>query len=250
VQAVFVKDQIAAMAGRHPELRITQPFKSVLEADRNRLAALSEEGIVDLVSTTHAGMTEGNFRMLVRDWISTARHPRFERPYTRCVYHPMLELLRYLRSRSFKTFIISGGDVEFMRVWSEPTYGIPPEQVVGSSIKTRFELRGDKPVLIRLPEINFIDKGPGKPVGISTFIGRRPIAAFGNSDDDNEMLRYVTSGSGPRLGLIVHHTDAEREYAYDRDSPVGRLDRALNEASARGWTVVNMKTDWTTVFPP
>jgi hypothetical protein len=249
-QAVFVRDRIAAMASQHPEWRETQPFKSILDGDRKVLAALSEQGLADLVSTTHGGMTEDDFRMLVRDWIATARHPRFKRPYTRCVYQPMLELLSYLRSRSFKTFIVSGGGIEFMRVWNEPVYGIPPEQVVGSSIRTRYELRGVKPVLILLPQINFIDKGPGKPVGISTFIGRRPIAAFGNSDDDYEMLRYVTSGSGARLGLIVHHTDAEREYAYDRDSPVGRLDHALDEAPARGWTVVNMKTDWKTVFPP
>ena len=249
VQAAFVQDRVREMAPQHPEWRDIQPFKAVLEDDRQGLAALGQKGIADLVTTTHAGMTEEEFRLIVRNWIATARHPRFRRAYTRCVYQPMLELLAFLRSRSFKTFIVSGGGVEFIRAWSEPVYGIPTEQVVGSTIETRYELRDDDPTLVRLPRIDFIDDHAGKPVGISRFIGRRPIAAFGNSDGDYEMLRYVTAGDGARFGLIVHHTDGVREYAYDRQSPVGKLVRALDEAPRRGWTVVSMKTDWKTIFP-
>lgn len=248
VQAVFVRDRIRTMAADHPDWRERQPFQAVLQGSRAELAALGEKGIVDLVTATHAGMTTGDFRMIVGDWIATAKHPRFDRLYTRCVYQPMLELLAYLRTHGFKTYIVSGGGVEFMRVWTEPVYGVPSEQVVGSTIRTAYELRDDTPVLVRLPEVDFIDDGVGKPVGISKFIGRHPIAAFGNSDGDYEMLRYVTSGPGARLGLIVHHTDAEREYAYDRDSPVGRLARALDEAPERGWTVVDMKHDWKRIF--
>lgn len=250
VQALFVRDRVRAMAPEHPEWRETQPFKALLEGDRKGLAELGERGLVDLVMATHAGMTADDFALLVRDWIATAEHPRFDRPYTRCVYQPMLELLSYLRANGFKTFIVSGGGVEFMRVWTAQVYGIPPEQVVGSTVRTRYELRGDRPVLMRLPEVDFVDDKAGKPVAIGKFIGKRPIAAFGNSDGDYEMLRYVTSGPGPRLGLIVHHTDAEREYAYDRDSPVGRLERALDEAPERGWTVVDMRRDWRQVFTP
>ncbi len=249
VQGLFVRDRVHALAGQHPEWRATEPFRAVLENDPKALAALHGRNLLELVNATHAGITEDDFRLLVSDWITTARHPRFNRLYTQCVYQPMLELLAYMRSRSFKTFIVSGGGVEFMRVWAERVYGIPPEQVIGSTIKTRYELRNDRPVLLRLPEIDFIDDQAGKPVAINKFIGRRPIAAFGNSDGDYEMLRYVTAGSGPRFGLIVHHTDGEREYAYDRKSPVGRLDRALEEAPTRGWIVVNIKTDWKTVFP-
>jgi len=249
VQAMFVRDRVHALAGQHPEWRETQPFKAVLENDPKALAALHGKNLLELVNATHAGMTVDDFRLLVSDWITTARHPRFKRLYTQCVYQPMLELLAYMRSRSFKTFIVSGGGVEFMRVWSQRVYGVPPEQVIGSTIKTRYELRDDRPVLLRLPEIDFIDDQAGKPVAINKFIGRRPIAAFGNSDGDYEMLRYVTAGRGTRFGLIVHHTDGEREYAYDRQSPVGRLNRALDEAPARGWIVVDMKTDWKTVFP-
>jgi hypothetical protein len=248
-QGFFVRDRVRAMAPQHPEWRETQPFRSILEGDRQKLAELGPKGLVDLITATHAGITDEEFRLLVRDWITTARHPRFDRPFTRCVYQPMLELLAYLRSRSFKPFIVSGGGIDFIRVWSEPVYGIPPEQVVGSTIKTQYELREDKPVVVRLPQVDFVDDHAGKPVGISTFIGRRPIAAFGNSDGDYEMLRYVTAGTGARFGLIVHHTDAEREYAYDRNSPVGKLDRALDEAPKRRWVVVNMKTDWKTIFP-
>jgi phosphoserine phosphatase len=198
---------------------------------------------------THAGMTTDEFEKSVSDWIATARHPKTGKLYTEMVYQPMLELLAYLRANGFKTFIVSGGGIEFMRPWTEKVYGIPPEQVVGSSIKTKFETREGKPVLVRLAEINFIDDKAGKPVGIHQHIGRRPLMAFGNSDGDFQMLEWATSGQGPRFGLLVHHTDAAREWAYDRESHIGRLDRALDEARARGWTVVSMKTDWKRVFP-
>ncbi len=250
VQAAFLRDRVRAMAPDHPEWSTQQPFKALLEGDRPALAKSGETGLMELVKVSHAGMTEAEFSALVRDWIAKAEHPRFRRPYTRCVYQPMLELLAYLRAKGFRTFIVSGGGVEFMRAWAEPVYGIPPERVVGSTIKTRYELRGETPVLVRLPEVDFIDDRAGKPVGIGKFIGRRPVAAFGNSDGDYEMLRYVTSGKGPTLGLIVRHTDPGREYAYDRDSPVGRLARALDEAPARGWAVVDMKKDWREIFPP
>jgi hypothetical protein len=250
VQAVFVRDRVQALAPEHPEWERTQPFKALLEGDRKTLTELGERGMVDLVLATHAGMTDADFARLVRDWMASARHPRFDRPYTRCVYQPMLEVLGYLRANGFRTYIVSGGGVEFMRAWSAPVYGVPPEQVIGSTIGTRYELRGEQPVLVRLPEVDFIDDKAGKPVAIGKFIGKRPIAAFGNSDGDYEMLRYVTAGPGARLGLIVHHTDAEREYAYDRDSHVGRLARALDEAPQRGWTVVDMRRDWRQVFSP
>jgi hypothetical protein len=249
VQAVFIRDRIRALAPSHPEWKQQQPFKSVLDDDRAGLAALGEKGLVDLVTTTHAGMTSEEFASLVSDWIATAKHPRFHRAYTKCVYQPMLELLAYLRANGFKTYIVSGGGIEFMRIWTEPVYGIPPEQVIGSTIRTKYELKNDKPVLMRLPEVDFIDDKGGKPVGIGKFLGKKPIAAFGNSDGDYEMLRYVTSGESSQFGLIVHHTDADREYAYDRESPVGRLARALDEAPERGWAVVDMKHDWLTIFP-
>ncbi len=249
-QAIFVRDRILAMADEHPEWRQQQPFKAVLDADRDELARLGMKQIVELIAATHGGMTADDFQLLVRDWFATARHPRFDRPFTECVYQPMLELLAYLRQAGFKTFIVSGGGVDFMRGWTERVYGIPPEKVVGSLIKLKYEERDGRPVVVRLPEIEFVDDGPGKPVGIARFIGRKPIAAFGNSDGDYEMLRYVTAGGGPRLGLIIHHTDAGREYAYDRQSAVGRLSRALDEAPARGWSVVDMKSDWRSVFPP
>jgi hypothetical protein len=198
---------------------------------------------------THAGMTTAEFEEIVKEWLATARHPRFNRPYTELVYQPMLELLAYLRSNSFKTYIVSGGGIEFMRPWTERVYGIPPEQVVGSSIKTEFEMRGGKPVLVRLPEVDFIDDKEGKPVGINSHIGRRPIAAFGNSDGDLQMLQWAQAGEGPSFMLLVHHTDAKREWAYDRESHIGRLDKALDQAQKQGWTVVDMKKDWKTIFP-
>lgn len=248
VQAVFIRDRIRSMAADHPDWKDKQPFKAVLDEDRAGLAALGEKGFVDLVTTTHAGMSTDEFASLVSGWITTTEHPRFKQRYTRCVYQPMLELLAYLRANGFTTYIVSGGGVEFMRVWTEPVYGVPPEQVVGSTIRTKYELHGDKPVLMRLPDVDFIDDGPGKPVGIGKFIGKRPIAAFGNSDGDYEMLRYTTSRTGASLGLIVHHTDAVREYAYDRESPVGKLVKALDEAPARDWAVADMKRDWKVIF--
>jgi haloacid dehalogenase-like hydrolase len=249
-QLAFALDRVKAMAPMHPEWKDKQPFKAVLEGDMKTLAESGERGLVEIIMVTHAGMTTAEFAKIVTDWIATARHPRFKRPYTELVYQPMLELLAYLRANDFKTFIVSGGGIEFMRPWSEPVYGVPPQQVVGSSIKTRFEMRDGQPLLFRLPAVNFIDDKAGKPVGINEHIGRRPIAAFGNSDGDLEMLQWATMSGGVRLGLIVHHTDAEREYAYDRDTHFGRLDKALDAAAVNKWTVVSMKTDWKVIFPP
>ena len=219
----------------------------------NDLAALSpsdEKGMVELVAATHSGMTTGEFTKIVTNWIATARHPRFKRPYTELIYQPMVELLGYLRANGFKTFIVSGGGIEFMRPWAEKAYGIPPEQVVGSSGVTKFQIGADgKPELMKEPGIEFVNDGPGKPVGINRFIGRRPLFAFGNSDGDLEMLQWTAASSGARFMGLVHHTDAEREFAYDRKSSFGRLDKALDEASAKGWCVVDMKTDWRQVFP-
>jgi len=249
-QLAFILDRVKVMAKEHPEWRDLQPFKAVLEGDLSALAASGEKGLVELAMTTHAGMTVDEFQQIVTDWIETARDPRFKRPYTDLVYQPMLELLAYLRANGFKTFIVSGGGVEFMRPWTEKIYGIPPEQVIGSSVKTEFKEREGVPILFRLPEVNFIDDKAGKPVGINQFIGRRPIAAFGNSDGDLQMLEWTTSGgSTPRLGMIIHHTDADREYAYDRKTDFGRLDEALDVASDNGWIVVDMKNDWKEIFP-
>jgi hypothetical protein len=247
-QLAFALDRVKALAPQHPEWREREPFRAAMAGDIKALAASGEKGLVELMMATHAGMTTDEFALIVREWLATARHPRFERPYTDLVYQPMLELLAYLRANGFKTYIVSGGGIEFMRPWTEAVYGVPPEQVVGSSIKTRFEVREGTPVLIRLPEIDFIDDKAGKPVGINAFIGRKPIAAFGNSDGDLQMLQWTTSGPGRRFGLIVHHDDGEREYAYDRDSHVGRLDKALDAAPAAGWTVVSMRSDWKTMF--
>jgi hypothetical protein len=248
-QLAFALDRVKVLAPQHPEWREREPFRAAMAGDIKAVAASGEKGLVELVMATHAGMTTDEFAAIVREWLAAARHPRFERPYTDLVYQPMLELLAYLRANGFKTYIVSGGGIEFMRPWTEAVYGVPPEQVVGSSIKTRFELREGTPVLIRLPEIDFIDDKAGKPVGINAFIGRKPIAAFGNSDGDLQMLQWTTSGPGRRLGLIVHHDDGEREYAYDRDSHVGRLDKALEAAPAAGWAVASMKKDWAVVFP-
>lgn len=248
-QGFFVVDRVHALTPLHPEWKDTQPFKALLENDRHALASLGLPGISELLMATHAGMTTEEFGTIVKDWLASARHPRFNRPYDKLVYQPMLELLAYLRAKAFKTFIVSGGGVEFLRAFSEEAYGIPPEQVVGSTIKTKYESRDGKPVLVRLPELNFIDDDAGKPVGINSFIGRRPIAAFGNSDGDFAMLEWVTAGPGLRLGLLVHHDDPLRESAYDRGSPVGKLERGLDEAPHRGWAVVSMKNDWNRVFP-
>jgi phosphoglycolate phosphatase-like HAD superfamily hydrolase len=247
-QLLFAIDRVKAMAAEHPEWKDKQPFKGVLEGDLAAVAATGEHGLLELVMASHAGMTTAEFEEIVEEWLATARHPELDRPYTELVYQPMLEVLDYLRANGFKTFITSGGGIEFMRPWVEEVYGIPPEQVVGSSIKVEFEVRDGQPVLVRLPEIDFIDDKEGKPVGIHKFIGRRPVAAFGNSDGDFQMLEWTTAGEGACLGVIIHHTDAEREWAYDRDSHVGRLDRGLDEAAERSWLVVDMKTDWMTVF--
>jgi phosphoglycolate phosphatase-like HAD superfamily hydrolase len=249
-QIMFAMDRVRAMAPKHPDWKTKQPFKAVLDRDIKALAALGETGFLKIIAVTHTGITTDEFSKFVADWIATARHPRFDRPYTELVYQPMLELLSYLRANGFKTFIVSGGGVEFMRVFTERVYGIPPEQVVGSSGVVTFQLRsGAKPVLIKGGKIEFVDDGPGKPVGINRFIGRRPIFAFGNSDGDQQMLQWTAAGSGARFMGLVHHTDAEREWAYDRKSFVGRLDKALDEANAKGWTVANMKTEWKKIFP-
>jgi len=249
-QMLFALDRIKAMASQHPEWRTTEPFRSVLADDRAQLAALSEKAIVDIVAATHAGLTTEQFRQIVLDWMAMARHPRFNRPYTDLVFQPMLELLTLLRANQFKTFIVSGGGIEFMRPWAERVYGIPPEQVVGSSAVTRYVMQApDKPVLMKEAKVEFVDDGPGKPVGINHFIGRRPYFAFGNSDGDQQMLEWTAAGDGLRYMGLVHHTDAVREYAYDRDSPVGRLDKAWDEAVRRKWTVVDMKADWKVIYP-
>ncbi len=248
-QGFFAFDRVKALAAQHPEWKERQPFKAILENDTKALLASGEKGLTEILMATHAGMTTEEFERIVKEWLATAKHPRFNRPFTDLVYRPMLELLAYLRENSFTTYVVSGGGIEFMRPWTEKTYGIPPEQVVGTSIKLKFEMRDGKPVLIRLPEIDFIDDGLGKPVGIQKFIGRRPIAAFGNSDGDHQMLQWTAAAGGPRFMFLVHHTDEEREWAYDRQSPIGRLDKALDEAQAKGWTVVDMKKDWKKVFP-
>jgi hypothetical protein len=247
-QLAFILDRVKALAPQHPEWRTQEPFKSVLAGDMAGVARAGEHGLLEMMAATHAGMTTDEFRSIVADWLATARHPRFKRPYAELTYAPMKELLAYLRANGFKTFIVSGGGVEFMRVFSEDVYGVPPEQVIGSSIHTKFEVRDGKPVIVRLPEIEFIDDKAGKPVGINRYIGRKPILAFGNSDGDFEMLEYTTRAPGPRLGLIVHHDDGEREYAYDRKSSIGRLERGLDEAAQRGWVVVSMKDDWRRVY--
>jgi phosphoglycolate phosphatase-like HAD superfamily hydrolase len=248
VQLAFVLDRVKELAPKHPEWKDKQPFKAVLEWDFKERAALGEKGAVQLIAATHAGMSSDEFIRIAADWIASSRHPKFKRPYTEMVYQPMLELLAYLRANGFKTYIVSGGGVDFMRPWTEKVYGIPPEQVIGSTGKLKYEMRNGKPVLMKLAEIDHVDDGPGKPVGIQRFIGRRPIAAFGNSDGDLQMLQYTAAGGGARFMLIVRHTDAEREFAYDRKSSIGKLDKALDEANAKGWTVVDMKRDWRRIF--
>jgi phosphoglycolate phosphatase-like HAD superfamily hydrolase len=248
-QAFFVFDRIKALAPQHPEWNDKEPFASVLKGDLKSALAGGEHALLEIVMAAHAGMTTEEFEKIVKNWLDTAKHPTTKRPFTEMVYQPMREVLAYLRTNGFKTFIVSGGGVEFMRPWAEKVYGIPPEQVIGSSIKTKFELRDGKPVIVRLPELNFIDDKAGKPVAINLHIGRRPIAAFGNSDGDFEMLEWTTSGPGPGFGLIVHHDDAVREWAYDRESHVGRLNRGLDEGPQRGWVIASMRRDWKWVFP-
>ncbi len=248
-QFLFALDRVKALAPQHPEWKTTEPFASLLKGDVKGALAGGNKSIGEIMMATHTGMSTEEFDKIVKDWIATARHPVTRRPYTEMVYQPMLELLAYLRANGFKTFIVSGGGIEFMRPWVEGVYGIPPEQVVGSSAKVKFDASGSRPVLMRLPEIDFIDDGPGKPVGINSHIGRRPIAAFGNSDGDLQMLQWTAAGSGARFCLYVHHTDDKREWAYDRQSHIGKLDKGLDEAAQRGWTVVDMKNDWKTIYP-
>lgn len=248
-QFIFATDRVKALAPQHPEWKTEEPFRSVLAGDMKAALAGGDEAVVKLVMATHAGMTTDEFDKVVADWLATARHPTLKRPYTELIYQPMLEVLAYLRASGFKTYIVSGGGIEFMRSFAERVYGVPPEQVIGSSIKTKFEMRDGKPIIVKLAEMEFIDDGPGKPVGIEKFIGRRPIAAFGNSDGDLQMLQWTVAGDGLRFALIVHHTDAAREFAYDRKSSIGHLDKALDEAVARGWAVVSIKDDWKTVYP-
>ncbi len=248
VQIRFAFDRVKALAPKRPEWKEKQPFKAVLEGDFKTLAAAGEKGIVEIVLATHGGLTEEEFDAVVREWIKSARHPKYKRPFTECVYKPMLELLAYLRANGFKTYIVSGGGTDFIRPWAEEVYGVPPEQVIGSTLKTKYEERDGKPVVVRLPEVEHVDDKVGKPLAISKHIGRRPLMAFGNSDGDYEMLRYTASGAGPRFGLIVHHTDGTREYAYGRGALFGKLDKALEEAPKRGWAVVDMKKDWKKVF--
>ena len=248
-QLYFAIDRVKELAPDHPEWETEQPFKAVLEGDMEEVLSHGTHGLVQLVMASHAGMTTDEFEDIVKEWLESARHPRFDRPYNQLIYQPMLELLDYLRANDFKTFIVSGGGVEFMRTWVEEAYGIPKDQVVGSTIKTEFDYNNGDPVIRRLPEIDFIDDKEGKPVSINKFIGRRPVFASGNSDGDLQMLQYTTTGKGRRFALYLHHTDSVREYAYDRDSHIGRLDKGLDEAKEKGWTVISMKDDWKVVYP-
>jgi hypothetical protein len=249
-QLLFALDRVKAMAPQHPEWKTKEPFASLLKGDVSKALAGGEKAIAEILMVTHAGMTTVEFEKIVKDWIATAKHPKTGRLYTEMVYQPMLEVLAYLRANGFRTYIVSGGGIEFMRPWTERVYGIPPEQVVGSSIKTKFEMRGGKPVLVRLPAINFVDDKEGKPVGINSHIGRRPIAAFGNSDGDRQMLEWTQGGGGRRLMMLVHHDDAEREWAYGAKSKIGTFSDALRaEAKKQGWNVVSMKDDWKAIYP-
>jgi len=247
-QLQFGLDRVKALVTEHPEWKENKLIQAVLADDINTVLSFGEKGLMELIMTTHAGITTDEFSQIVKDWINTAKHPKTGKLYKEMVYQPMLEVLAYLRAKGFKTWIVSGGGVDFMRPWTEEVYGIPTEQVIGSSIKTAFEMRDGKPVLAKLPEINFIDDKEGKPVGIHQYIGKRPVAAFGNSDGDLQMLQYTSAGSGKRFALYVHHTDSIREWAYDRDSHIGKLDKGLDEATAKGWTVVDMKTDWRKIY--
>lgn len=248
-QLLFAIDRVKALAPQHPEWQTQEPFASLLKGDLKGVMAGGEKALLEIVMATHAGMTTEEFEKTVKDWLATARHPKTGKLYTEMVYQPMLEVLAYLRANGFKTFIVSGGGIEFMRPWTEKVYGVPPEQVVGSSIKTQWEVRSGKPALVRLPEINFIDDKTGKPVGINAHIGRRPIAAFGNSDGDQQMLEWTQAGNGARLMMLVHHDDAKREWAYGPESKIGTFSDALMaEANQQGWTVISMKNDWKKVF--
>ncbi len=248
-EMAFALQRVRDLAQVHPEWKTQPPFKAVLEGDRDTLVAAGPRGLADVVVASHTGMSTTLFDTIATEWLRDARHPDLEKPYTELSYKPQIELLRYLEANGFATFIVSAGSVEFLRRFAPDVYGIPPERIIGTSIETRYEVQGGKPSLLRLPQLDFIDDQGGKPVAIHEHIGRRPILAFGNSDGDFEMLQWTTLGSsGPRLGLLLHHDDAEREYAYDRNSPVGGLDKALDAASQSGWLVVSIKNDWKTVF--
>jgi phosphoglycolate phosphatase-like HAD superfamily hydrolase len=248
IQFAFCLDRVRTLAPQHPEWKTTQPFKAALDNDMRALAASGDRGLLEIVMAASTGMTTDEYAQIVSQWLRTARHPRFKLPYTEMVYQPMLEVLAYLRANGFKTFIVSGGGTDFMRVFAQRAYGVPPDQIVGSTIVTEFQMKDGKPVLVRMPKVDFIDDGTGKPVGINKFIGRRPVLAFGNSDGDLQMLEWTAAGAGPRFMGLVHHTDAEREWAYDRDSPVGKLDKALDQAKEKGWTLVDMKSEWNRIF--
>lgn len=249
-QFQFALDRVKATAGEHPDWNEKEPFKAILAGDIKGFLASGEKGLAEVMAVTHAGMTVDEFDAIVRQWLKTARHPKLNKPYTELVYQPMLEVLGYLRQAGFKTYIVSGGGVEFMRAFANETYGIPSEQVIGSMGKLKYEVRDGKPVMLKLPAIDLVDDKEGKPVGIQKFIGKRPVIAFGNSDGDFQMLQWTTTAPGARLGLIVHHTDADREFAYDRTSHIGTLDKALDEAPKAGWVLIDMKQDWKTIFPP
>ncbi|WP_226704161.1 HAD family hydrolase [Microbulbifer elongatus] len=248
-QLIYALDQVKKMAPEHPEWKTQEPFASILRGDTAKVMASGKEGLMKILAATHTNMTAEEFQANVADWLKTARHPKTNRPYNEMIYQPMLELLGYLRANGFKTFIVSGGGVDFMRVFAEQTYGIPPDQVVGSSLKAKYEVKNGKPVIIKLPEINLVDDKEGKPVGIHQYIGQRPIFASGNSDGDYQMLEWTTAGEGPRFGLILHHTDGKREWAYDRDSHIGQLNKGLDDASKKGWVVIDMQKDWKVVYP-
>lgn len=248
-QLAFALDRVRELAKDHPEWKTEQPYKAALEGDIDTIAKSGKEGLLKLVMASHSGMTSEEFARTAKNWMAATQHPRFKRAYDKLVFQPMLELLAYLRANDFQTFIASGGGIDFLRVFAEDAYGIAPEQIIGSRIKTKLAVRKDQPVIERLPEIDFINDGAGKPVGIHNHIGRRPIAAFGNSDGDLEMLQWTAAGKGRRLCVLIHHTDEQREWAYDRDTHVGRLDKALVEADSRGWTVVDMRRDWKVVYP-
>ncbi len=248
-QLFFAIDRIKALAPAHPEWKTEQPFKAVLEDDMEELVKHGEHGLLKLVMASHAGNTTDEFETIVKEWLSTARHPRFDRPFTDLVYQPMLELLQYLRDNEFKTFIVSGGGIEFMRPWVEEVYGIPADQVVGSSIKTEFDYNNGDPVIRRLAEIDFIDDKEGKPIGIHKFIGQKPVFASGNSDGDLQMMQWTASSEHKSFMIYLHHTDEVREWAYDRESHIGRLDKGLDEAKEKGWTIIDMKKDWNQIYP-
>lgn len=248
-QLFYAIDKVKEMAPRHPEWKQQEPFASIIKGDTKKAFEGGKPALMQLLVATHAGMTAKEFRQSVKKWLATARHPETKKPYNEMIYQPMLELLKYLRANGFQTYIVSGGGIDFMRTFAEETYGIPPEQVVGSSLKVKYEIRKGEPVIVKLPEINLVNDKKGKPVGIHQHIGRRPIFAAGNSDGDFEMLQWTTAGDGPRFGLLVHHTDAKREWAYDRHSHIGELDKALTAAPNEGWTVVDMTKDWKVIFP-